>query len=288
MSRLPGQNQKIKLVAAISLSAFSMIAVVVSTIAWFAAARRKGNDNGMSILTPDKRFKSMSIHNVVNADYRTAIYQFDYNPVATAVYNETTGNVDYSENFTIEMETYNDLEQNHPVLMLVELVETVTATADEPLTVYASSTSTEYFGLPDEDGSPKNEILQEGNPLSSVVNFFSKAMRNTDPLLNSFGSYTDTDAGVTYSTYNFPMAEFKTNYDGFTRESFVQFNDETMEYQDFIQNKNLISLTSGSYEYIAIIVDYYHAAVEYVYSTFLSEEALEDTIYFTCDWSMVI
>ena len=38
----------------------------------------------------------------------------------------------------------------------------------------------------------------------------------------------------------------------------------------------------------AIIVDYYHAAVEYVYSTFLSEEVLEETIYFTCDWSMVI
>lgn len=287
MSRLPGQNQKIKLVAAAGLSLFSMVAVVVSAIAWFSAIRRKGNDNGMNILSPDKRFKSMTIHNILDIDYVNGIYKFDREEVASAEYNETTGLVDYSDNFTIEMETYNDLEQNHPVLMIVELNGTVEATEDEPLTVYASSTSTEYFGLPDENGSPKNEILERGNPMSSVVHFFSKALRSNDSLLTTIGSYTD-DESVPHQTYNFPAAEFKENYDGFDRQSFVQFDDVNMEYQDFIQNKNLLKEESGSYEYIAIIVDYYHAAVEYVYSTFLSEEVLEDTIYFTCDWSMVI
>jgi hypothetical protein len=72
MSKLPGQNQRIKMLGAIALSGFSLVAVVVSAVAWFSAARRKGNSNGMTILTPDKRFKSMSIHNSVNADYRTA------------------------------------------------------------------------------------------------------------------------------------------------------------------------------------------------------------------------
>lgn len=287
MSRLPGQNQKIKMLAAIGLSGFSLVAVVVSTIAWFTALRNQKNDNGMNVYSPEKRFKSMTIHNVLDIDYVNGIYSFDRNAVASAAYNASTGLVDYSDNFTIEMETYQDLEQNHPVLMIVELEGSVTATSDEPLTVYASSTSTEYFGLPDADGSPKNEILQEGNPMSSVVHFFSKALRSNDPLLTTVGSYTD-DEDVSHQTYDFPAAEFKENYDGFDRQSFVQFDDETMEYQDFIQNKNLLKLESGTYEYIAIIVDYYHAAIEYVYSTFLSEEVLEETIYFTCDWSMVI
>ena len=295
MSRLPGQNQKIKMVAAAGLSLFSLCAVVVSAIAWFSAIRRKGNDNGMNILSPDKRFKSMTIHNILDIDYVNGIYKFDREEVASAEYNETTGLVEYSPDFTITMDTYNDLEQNHPVLMIVQLNGQVEASTDEPLTVYASSTSTEYFGLPDENGSPKNEILEEGNPMSSVVHFFSKAMLANDSLLTTTGTYTETfvdeneeEQTKTYQTYEFPAAEFKPNYAGFDRQSFVQFDDETMEYKDFIQNKNLLKETTGTYEYIAIIVDYYHAAVEYVYSTFLSEQVLENTIYFTCDWSMVI
>ena len=275
-------------IPALGIIAFATAASITGTVAWFTAARRKGNDNGMQILSPNKRFKSMTIHNAVFDDYVNAVYKFDRTPFATATYNESTGLVDYSENFTITMETYNDLEQNHPILMLVELNGTITATSEDPVTVYASSTSTEYFALPDSDGSPKNEILEEGNPLSSVVAFYTKALMANDSMITTQGSYTDPDTSTTYRTYDFPMVEFKTNYDGFNRESFVQFDDETMEYQDFISNKNLIKVESGTMEYIAIICDYYHPAIEYVYSTFLSEEVLEDTIYFTCDWSMVI
>lgn len=292
MGRKPGSNQRIKLISAIGLSMFSLVAVAVSSVAWFTAMRRTGSDGTMRVTSTEKRFKKITLHNVVFEDYVNGTYKFDRNPVATAEYQESTGQVSYSEHFTIEMDTYNDLEQNHPVLMLVELNGTVTATSEEPLTVYASSTSTEYFGIANPDGTPKNEIKRTGNPLSSVVNFFSKALRSNDSLITTIGSYTDSsgEQQVTYQTYDFPMVQFITEpaYAGFERESFVQFDDETMEYQDFIQNKNLLQMNSGSAEYIAILVDYYHPAVEYVYSTFMSEEVLDDTIYFSCDWSMVI
>lgn len=290
MGRKPGSNQRIKLISAIGLSMFSLVAVAVSSVAWFTAMRRTGSDGTMRVTSTEKRFKKITLHNVVFDDYVNGIYKFDRNPVATATYIESTGQVSYSPNFTIVMDTYNDLEQNHPVLMLVELNGTITATEEEPLTVYASSTSTEYFGIAKADGTPKNEIKRSGNPLSSVVNFFSKSMMANDTLITTVGSYTDysEEEPVIYQTYDFPMVQYKPAYAGFDRESFVQFNDETMEYQDFIQNKNLLQMNSGSAEYIAIIVDYYHPAVEYVYSTFMSEEVLDDTIYFSCDWSMVI
>lgn len=273
-----GKNLNFKMVAAVALCSFSVVAVAVSTIAWFTAFRSKNSEGGMRIYTPDKIFKKMTIHEINNIDYANVKYSFDKEPIATATYNKTTGRVETSENFTIEMETYTDLEQNHPVLMLVELIDTVTATTDDPITVYASSSNTEYFGAPDETGNPKNTILREGNPLSSVVAFYTKAYTTAEI---SNASITTSDS------YVFPIAELD-NTSGFQRETFSTFNDATMEFIGFTQNKRLWSSTTASVNYIAIICDYYRPAIEFVYSTYLSEEVLEDTIYFTCDWSMVI
>lgn len=273
-----GRNLNIKMVAAVALCSFSVVAVAVSTIAWFTAYRSKGSEGGMRIYTPDKIFKKMTIHEIVNIDYANVKYSFDKDPIASATYNKTTGRVETSENFTIEMDTYNDLEQNHPVLMLVELIDTITATSDDPITVYASSSNTEYFGVPDETGNPKNEILREGNPLSSVVAFYTKAYTTAE--LNNASITTAT-------TYDFPIAELD-NTSGFTRETFSTFDDTTMEFIGFTQNKRLWGTETATVNYIAIICDYYRPAIEFVYSTYLSEEVLEDTIYFTCDWSMVI
>lgn len=276
MKREIGHNQKMKMVMAIGLCCFSVVAVAVSSVAWFTALRKKDASNGMQVFTPDKIFKKMTIHNIYDIDYVNVQYKFDKNPVATAEYNPTTGQVETSDNFTIEMDTYEDLEQNHPVLMLVELMDEITATSLDPITVYATSTNDEYFGVPDEDGNPKNPILQEGNPLSSVVAFYT----------NSYtGDELSSSTITTATTYNFPIAELKTD-SGFVRETFSTFEEDS--FIDFTQNKRLWSTETKTVKYIAIIVDYYRPAIEFIYSTYLSEEVLEDTIYFTCDWSMVI
>lgn len=276
--RKVGKNLNVKMVAAIGLCSFSLVAVVVSTVAWFTAFRAKENDGEMKVYTPDKIFKKLTIHEMTDIDYANVTYDFNKTPIATATYNEDTNNVDYSENFTIEMDTYDDLEQNHPVLMLIELNDTITATAQDPITVYAYCSNEEYFGLPDEDGNPKKPIQETGNPLSSVVAFYSHAYTT-----NEFNSSTITKE----TTYRFPMAEFDSA-SGFNRATFATFDDTTMEYVSFDQHKRLWYSETATVNYIAVICDYYRPAIEFVYSTYLSEEVLEDTIYFTCDWSMVI
>ena len=160
-----------------------------------------------------------------------------------------------------------------------ELTERIKNVADE---------INNYFGEKEDDpnsenyGQPKNEIkiwdeehqTGEKNPLSSVVAFYSKAY-------TSLASITETNY------YNVPIAEYDAE-SGYTRETFVQFNETTTEYQSFIQRKNLYEGTTGDVLYIAIVVDYYHYALEYVYNTFIGNTTLEDRIYFECDWNMVI
>ena len=286
------RNPKLRLVAAAGLCFFSVVAVVTATVAWFAAASRKEDDNSnMSIVNPYGYFSRMDLYELTETggiDYANEKFHFNKTAKAYAVFNSSTGSIDYSPNFTIEMDTYSDLDQHSPILMIITLNETITQTAQKPVTVYAACDKDYYFGEKESDptspnyGQPKNEIkiwdeehqTGEKNPLSSVVAFYSKAY-------TSLASITETNY------YNVPIAEYDED-SGYDRETFVQFDETTTEYQSFIQRKNLYEGTSGDVLYIAIVVDYYHYALEYVYNTFIGNETLDGRIYFECDWNMVI
>ena len=285
MSKTIG-SQKIKLVAAIGLSAFSVVSVAVATIAWFTSAYAiDNNDMEMKVNTPSSHLKKLTLHNSVNLDYANKTLQFDREPTGTATYNTTTKKVEYSSNFKITMDTYEGLNPYDPVLMLIELDEAVTATSLEPISVNAYTSAEEFFALANPDGSPKHEIKETGNPLSSVVEFFSMNYLATDAAISTAGSYTDSTN--TYSTYDLPFPEIDDTT-GYEKKSFAHFNATTQEYVGFDKRVVLYETTTATVQYIAVIVDYYQLALNYVYSTFLSEDVLNDTIYFSCDWSMEI
>lgn len=283
------KNQKVRLVAAAGLCLFTAVAVVTATVAWFTAFRKNDNDNnGMTIVNPYGYFSSMTLHKltvdgegeVTGIDYKNNKFYFQQTPSASAVLNTETGNIDYSPNFDVQMGTYSDLDQHSPLLMLITLSSTITATEEKPVTVYASCDKDYYFGEKGANGQPVHEIQETGNPLSSVVAFYSKSFTSLTPI---------TGTGDHAGTYVTPIAQYDESA-GYDRETFVQFDEETSEpaADPFIQNKNIVSIESGSVLYIAVIVDYYHYALEYVYNTFLGDTTLEKTIFFSCDWNMVI
>ena len=283
------KSQKVRLVAAAGLCLFTAVAVVTATVAWFTAFKKSdGSNEGMNIINPYGYFSSMTLHKLtvdgtgeVNGiDYRNNKFYFQQTPSASAILNTETGDIDYSPNFDVQMETYSDLDQHSPILMLITLNKTITATAEKPVTVYASCDKGYYFGEKGDNGLPAHDILETGNPLSSVVAFYSHPFTSLTPI---------TGTGDHSGTYVTPIAQYEPSA-GYDMESFVQFDEETGEPAaiPFIQNKNIVSISSGDVLYIAVIVDYYHYALEYVYNTFLGYDILEDTIYFTCDWNMVI
>ena len=278
------KNQKLRLVAAVGLCFFSVVAVVTATVAWFTAFRKSddGND-GMKVHSPHGYFASMTLHSLTatgGIDYLNEEFHFKKTPDATATYNNTTGLVDYDPDpYNIVMSTYSDLDQHSPVLMLITLTSTISASPSNPVTVYAACDKDYYFGEKDANGEPTHAIQRNGNPLSSVVAFYSKG-------------YTSL-AGITEeSYYNVPVAEWDDE-SGFERRTFVTFDEDEesptySEYQSFTQRKNIVEIDEGSVLYIAVIVDYYHYALEYVYNTFIGNTTLDETIYFSCDWNMVI
>ena len=291
MKTKTGRHINIKLVSAVGLCSFSVVAITVSTIAWFTTLKVIDNDNsGMRIVAPNSYFDYVSLHEVVNINYSTQQYQFNRTEKGRAYLDGELGQVVTSGEFSIDMGEFSLIDPLHPILMLIHLNQEYDL--DDPnkeidyINVYAESSSKDYFALADEDGNPIHEIAQEGNPLSSVVAFYAKSYLSTDAFITTAGSYSDD--GGTYSTYDLPIAEYVDNYAGFDRTTFVEFNETTKEYSGFDSTQNLFTVTTGKHEYIAIIVEYYSYALEYIYSTYLSNPVLNETIYFSCDWSMVI
>ena len=69
-------------------------------------------------------------------------------------------------------------------------------------------------------------------------------------------------------------------------------NDVT-EVTNFVQNTSVYSSPAGKHiKHIALVIDYYADAIEFIYSTYLGNRTLENyfngILNFTCDWTMVI
>ncbi len=305
MSNQVGKHNKVKLVAAIGLCSFSTVAVVVSTVAWFTAFRKADNENNnTTIITPTGILDSISLHQLEAFDYTNKKYKFNQTPIGTATVDEQNA-IQYEGDFTIAMETYDDLEQHHPILMLIHLNKQYPASEDDDtvVNIYASATTSTYFGIEgkDENNNPTGEpatpiqpgYIEEGgevvenpdkNPLSSVVQFW------TLPMIDNGKSDVTTELNYhrndTDSTYDYEMPQLITGTNPYVNESFVKFNG--YEFDEFVQNRNIYTRSTESVEYIAVIVDYYHEAIEYVYSKYIGYEPLDDRIFFACDWNMVI
>lgn len=291
MSKVKKNNKSLKIVAATSMTLFSLLTVFSATFAWFST--NLDVDSGGNQITLEMAsgyFYKLSIHNAVNvSDSR---YRFDTNPWGTIqIENWRTKRLitNFSSNSCF-MGSYDYLEKIHPVLFLFQFgdnsVANYTATSTEPIAIKATTETDYYIG----DNAAGRTIystdqidISQGhfNPLSSVVKYSSKSFANAEALdaITSEDSVTLSD--VTYDTYDFSV-------DDLTGEgSFVEFDNQD-SYSSFEQERTLYSTTSATVKYVAVVFDYYELAMETIYGAFMGNEVLTDTLTFTCDWTMVI
>ena len=74
-----------------------------------------------------------------------------------------------------------------------------------------------------------------------------------------------------------------------SQKSFVDMSQQPES--DFNQNINPLFESSSATKYVAVIIDYFSDAIEYIYSSFLGDSVLEsyDSILrFICDWQMEV
>ena len=77
-------------------------------------------------------------------------------------------------------------------------------------------------------------------------------------------------------------------------QNFVDFIDVTDDdYEiDFEQDITIYSSSNRHIKHVALVIDYYPEAIEYIYQTFLGDDTLDNTfegiLHFICDWTMEI
>ena len=194
------------------------------------------------------------------------------------------------------------MNKHKPILVVAELSEDVNTANSLGVQIIAKTSTTDFLGRKDANHQAKYtlgsscplKVATDNSvdyyPLSSVVCFRTKAFSQAEYTTWSGQSTLDAtglslpqpeDAAQneTPTTWlnpvdrNFAEADVDADSSSFEQESTVYRSDPE---------------GSAVVKYIAVIVDYYDLAIEYIYSTYLGDTTLEEDydyiLNFTCDW----
>lgn len=195
---MPKNINKLKIIAATSMTIFSLACVFVATIAWFSANRAvNGNGNGFEIGNEGGIIENVKLHELEKI--ATGGYSFDENPSVTYTAKSGGFTKEPSDYTSTSIGTYDSLvDQVYAVLYVIQLKEE--AVKDRSSVTLQITTSTEekdnLFHTKN-DGTYANLLNKEGNPMSSIVQFYSMPVMKsiqysfvgtTEPIFTSFYS----------------------------------------------------------------------------------------------------
>lgn len=290
------KNNKLRIVAATSVTIFSLAVAFTGVYAWFSINKAvNGNGESDNVKNITGKLKSITFHRleskVTNPSTGLATsFSFYKNASGTINYNWSNYTGTYvattSGDTRIQLQNYTPIDQEHPVLLLFEFNSNYDTSKDN-IEITATSRTGDFLGARDaeHDNAPVYNLATDvykridGDPyygLSSIAYFYKKAM--------SQSYYTDTfDNGTVYTL---TKSELTTA----TRFTTVDNDAETSSFQRQI---TIDKETSGSVKYIALVIDYYIDAIEFIYSTYLGDSTLESAAYdyslnFICDWTMEV
>ena len=199
---MPKNINKLKIIAATSMTIFSLACVFVATIAWFSANRAvNGKGNGFEIGNEGGIIESVKLHKLnTNA---TGGYSFDENPSVTYTAKSGGFTKDPSDT-TTSIGTYDSLvDQVYAVLYVIQLKEE--AVKDRSSVTLQITTSTEEKdNLFHKDSNEKyDKLLQKNdNPMSSIVQFYFTSVMKS-PIQYSFVGTTEHSFKSFYSGTNY-------------------------------------------------------------------------------------
>lgn len=291
--KLKIKNNKLRILAATSVTIFSLAVAFTGAFAWFSinkAVNSNGADNTVQNVTG--KLKSVTFHRLSSkvtdpTTGKATSFSFYKNASGTITYNWSNSTGTYvpstSGDTRIQLDTYNPLDQEHPLLLLLEFNSEYN-TANDYIEITATSRTTDFIGGRDPTTHQPVYDLHDvyktidDKPyygLSSIAYFYKKAMSQN-----------------AYNTFNNGQVYTLTKGDLEEAGRFTEV-DNDYDTSSYSRQITIDKETSGSVKYIALVVDYYVDAVEYIYSTFLGNSVLESQTYdytlnFICDWAMEI
>ena len=301
-----GIKSPLKILAATSVTIFSLLSVFTSTAAWFDSQRnlKNGGDN-FEVQSLNGRLSSITFHHLTskvrdNTTGDARSFTFDQNPVGTITYDWDANTASYvpttQGDTSITLDTYDPLDREKPLLLMFHLDQA----AGPSIHIDGMTNAPGFLGERDEldRAKPQYKLNDEGTIIktetrtvddrqvdinfywmSSVVQFYNIVFPN-DTLSYTYGltqAYS-TEQGIPYLEKN--------------SQRFVSVNNLSEE-SSFSSRTTLFSSKNGqTIKNIGVVIDYFPDAIEFIYSTFLGDPILEDTydgfLHFLCDWSMEI
>lgn len=323
-----GSKKTFKLVAATSMSLFSLLTVFSACIAWFSMNKDvDGSGMDLQIVVNDGRLRKVYFHNYDDSDSEDNVLSFSKTPFATYQYNWATktaslvGTIDSNK---WEMGTYQTIDKDHPMLMIFEFdtdytsstpgdlfIRGITPVGGDSLVQHYPDDNEEldpiyttnggFLGARKDDGSPfyninasnvANLVQSESNPGGILI----KQQNGTDYYALSSVAYfrNRTFSNSQYTTFlsqnSGTTLDFATSAFN-VDESFTTINNETDRY--IFNQKPCLYKSDGSetVKYIAITIEYSVDAIGYIYSTYLGDSGLnhyDSILDFACDWSLEV
>lgn len=252
------KNNSLKIIASTSVTLFSLLAFCVSAFAWFTANRNADADGDGFVTAnePSKIAKVEIFSESTGTGTSTSPIPYKYNTEASATFE----NGKWDNTSLLNLGTYSNFDKIHTSLIVITLSEAETFT-------YSLKTDTEYTNslVSYSNNKPTKELEENGNPLSSVIRFSNVTYVNS----NDYTSLNLTD-----STSKTSFVNEATDGRSFPQDSYTQAIEVT---------------STTSTNKIAIIVEYFPEALQFIYSINLGNDALNNnTLSFDCDWSIEV
>lgn len=294
------KKSTVKIAAATSMCIFSLASVFSATIAWFNMMQQEAAYNEAMSAEVTERFSKISYYNFTGTPTDDSC-NFSLTPYASISYNRNTkkfdkpvdGSGNELQSFDLVMQQYDPMNKHKPILVIAELIENVDVLNGVGVQVIAKTSTTDFLGAKDENHQNKYSLGSDSAlkidtvggvdyyPLSSVACFRSKAFSADDynSWISGKSSYEVTGLTSNDTTWKHPIDHNFSEAD-VDHDSSSFYNESTVYRSDSAVNRYI--------KYIAVVVDYYDIAVEYIYSTFLGNDTLENDynyiLNFTCDW----
>ena len=255
----------LKIVAATSMTIFSLFALFIGTFAWFSINNNTNvdGDGGMKVENHLKSFQRMEIY---SGEYVTKsgtdYYRFEPTPDATV-----TISYDGSAVGSFVMAEYTAFDRHHPIMFVLSFdnsLSSIDVTATTPTSYFVGDVA--HNGLSQFVGETSKR------PLSSFVHTYAFGYENNLPAPTNV-------SGTNYYYYEESVVEGCATNGG----SFVTLSGSSFTYNTTC---SFAHLSGVSYKKIVIILDYYQDAIEYIVSAYLKD--LTSTIDLMCDWTLSV
>ena len=267
-----GLKSPLRILAATSVAIFSLLSVFTATAAWFDSTRSFDNGANQMNVNTTVEVESITIHQALKATAND--YYFNQNAAATYAPGQSKGSglpMDPAE------DPFSPLEPYHPVLMVINYRQSIdVATSGQ---VKVDATTDQGFVCKIQDQPSSQSLVQNGNPLSSIVDFFSLPYDASTALPTG----TTTIAEQQVTAYHYTPSEIKTG--NWTTSHFAYMDATTAHFR---QNINLCTVTTGSVKKIAVVMEYSEDVISFIYGQYIGADVLDNNVGFSCDWTLYV